>query len=304
MNHGALYLLFSGFAALVSVAMWLDYFRRIDVFERENTWYLATALVIGGCSPYLSLSIYSVFDHLGFTSNGNFFNDLLYSVFGIGLNEEFSKMVSVGVVFLIFRKQINEPIDVLLYAGVTALGFSLVENYYYFNSHGVRIITSRSFYSALEHIINTSIIVYGIYRRRLFGKGSTLLNTVVAVSVAVASHGLFDFFLLDSVAGYFTAILSVIIYLIGINFWTQMLNNANNFSGFFEYDKIHRSSHIVSRLLLWYALTLAIAFVNNTVFTSLRFSVITFFTASFPMVSFFLLSFCASAASVFCVRPT
>lgn len=277
MNHGALYLLFSGFAALVSVAMWLDYFRRIDVFEKENTWYLATALVIGGCSPYLSLSIYSVFDHLGFTSNGNFFNDLLYSVFGIGLNEEFSKMVSVGLVFLIFRKQINEPIDVLLYAGVTALGFSLVENYYYFNSHGVRIITSRSFYSALEHIINTSIIVYGIYRRRLFGKGSTLLNTVVAVSVAVASHGLFDFFLLDSVAGYFTAILSVIIYLIGINFWTQMLNNANNFSGFFEYDKIHRSSHIVSRLLLWYVLTLAIAFVNNTVFTSLRFSVITFF---------------------------
>lgn len=277
MNHDTLYVLFSAFAALVSVTMWIDYFRRIDVFEKEKIWHLVTALAVGGCAPYLSLYVYGLFEDMGFRANGKFLNDLVWSVFGIGLNEELCKLASVFVVFLLFRRWINEPIDVLIYAGVTALGFSLVENYYYFNHHGVRIITSRSFYSALEHIINTSIIVYGIYRRHLFGKGHTVLNTLVAISIAVASHGLFDFFLLDSVAGYFTAILSVIIYLIGINFWIQMLNNANNFSTFFDYDKIHHSGHIVSRLLLWYSLTLIIAFANNALVMDLKFSIITFF---------------------------
>lgn len=282
MNNGLLFLLFSGFAAIVSVAMWLDYFRCIDVFEKEKIHHLVLPLIIGGCAPYLSLYVYHTFDHFGFSGNGGFFNDIVYSVIGIGLNEELSKLLAFFIVVFLLRKQVNEPIDVLIYAGVTALGFSLVENYYYFNNHGVKIITSRTFYSALEHIINTTIIVYGIYRRKLFGKGNSLLNTIVALSVAVASHGLFDFFLLDSIAGYFTAILSAIIYLIGINFWIQMLNNANNYSKFFDYDKIHYSTSIVSRLLIWYALTLVIAFVNNALMVDMKFSIITFF---YSMVS-------------------
>lgn len=277
MNHGTLYVLFSAFAALVSVTMWLDYFQRIDVFEKEKIRHLGLALVLGGCAPYLSLYVYDLFEEIGFRANGKYLNDLIWSVLGIGLNEELCKLVSVFIVFLLLHRRINEPIDVLVYAGVTALGFSLVENYYYFSHHGVRIITSRSFYSALEHIINTSIIVYGIYRRRMFGKGHPAVNTIVAISVAVASHGLFDFFLIDSLAGYFTTTLSAVIYLIGINFWIQMLNNANNFSTFFDYDKIHHSGHLVSRLLLWYALTLLIAFVNNTLVMDLKFSIITFF---------------------------
>lgn len=277
MNNGPLFLFFSGFAAAVSVAMWLDYFRRIDVFEKEKIHHLLIPLVIGGCSPYLSLFIYDLFDKIGFSEDGTFFNDLLYSIFGIGLNEELSKLIAVLLVLRIFKKQINEPIDVLIYAGVTALGFSMIENYYYFNNHGIKIITSRTFYSALEHIINTSIVVYGIYRFKLFKKGWPVINSMVGFSVAIASHGLFDFFLLDSFMGYFTAFLSIIIYLIGINFWIQMLNNANNYSSFFEYDKIHYSYSIVSRLFLWYAITIVIAFINNVIVSDLKFSVITFF---------------------------
>lgn len=277
MNTSLLFLLFSGFAAIVSVAMWIDYFRRIDVFEKEKIHHLVLPLIIGGCAPYLSLYVYHTFDHFGFSENGSFFNDIIYSVIGIGLNEELSKLLAVFIVLFLLRKQVSEPIDVLIYAGVTALGFSMIENYYYFNNHGIKIITSRTFYSALEHIINTTIIVYGIYRYKLFKKGNPIVNTLVGLTVAIASHGLFDFFLLDSVAGYFTAFLSVIIYLVGINFWIQMLNNANNYSTFFDYDKIHYSNTIVSRLFFWYGLTLIIAFVNNLIMIDLKFSIITFF---------------------------
>jgi RsiW-degrading membrane proteinase PrsW (M82 family) len=275
MNNGTIFLIFSAFAAIVSAALWLDYFRRIDVFEKESIRYLLITLAIGGFTPYISLFIYGIFERLGFSENGRFFNDFLYSIFGIGLNEEFSKIVGVIFVFTFLKKQINEPIDILIYAGVTALGFSMVENYHYFNNHGLRIITSRTFYSALEHIINTSIIVYGFYRYTLFKRGSPIVNTTVAVCIAVVSHGLFDFFLTDNVSVIFTAFLATVIYLVGINFWIQMLNNANNFSSFFDYDKIHYSKKLETRLFAWYALTLVIAFVNNLIVMDLKFSFIT-----------------------------
>lgn len=275
MSNDKIFLLFSAFAALVSAGMWLDYFRRIDVFEKESIIYLITALIIGGLMAYVCLFFYGILDRLGFEENGKFFNDLVYAIFGIGLNEEFSKIIGVTIALTLLRKHINEPIDFLIYAGVTALGFSMVENYHYFNNHGVRIITSRTFYSALEHIINTTIIVYGFYRYQLFKMGNPIINTVVAVILAVVSHGLFDFFLIDSITGIFTAFLSIIIYLIGINFWIQMLNNANNFSTFFDYDKIHYSKSIVSRLFVWYLITLIIAFVNNVIVMDFKFSMIT-----------------------------
>src|ERR1700761_5246158 len=139
MQHGPLYLVFLAFAALISVAMWLDYFRQIDVFEKEKTWFLLVALIIGGCTPYLSLSVYRLLDVCGFTENGTFLNEALYSIFGIGLNEELSKLTGVFLVFALLKKQVNEPIDYLIYAGVTALGFSLVENYNYFYNHGITI---------------------------------------------------------------------------------------------------------------------------------------------------------------------
>jgi RsiW-degrading membrane proteinase PrsW (M82 family) len=279
MTQQHLFLLFSALAALVSVAMWLDYFRKIDVFEKEPPGPLLIALAIGGCTPYISLFVYRQLTDLGFVENGRFWNDLLYAVFGIGLNEELSKMIGVVLALALFRKKINEPIDVLVYAGVTALGFSLVENYYYFNNYGIRIISSRTFYSALEHIINTSIIVYGLFRYRLFKKGHPLLNSLTGLCIAIASHGLFDFFLQDNIAGHFTAFLSVIVYLVGINFWIQMLNNANNYSSFFDYDKIHHSSRLVSRLFLWYGLTLVIAFVNNWIAADLKLAGITLFSS-------------------------
>lgn len=189
------YLAFSAIAAVISISMWIDYFRKIDVFESEKIKHLVIALSIGCFTPFLSLGIYRVIHYTGFNLNGNFYNDLFYTIFAIGVNEELSKIVGVIIVFKILKKHIIEPIDYLVYAGVTALGFSVVENYKYFNNYGIQIISSRAFYSALVHIINTSIIVYGFYRLQLFNKGKQFTNTIVAFIASVSSHGLFDFFL-------------------------------------------------------------------------------------------------------------
>lgn len=258
---------------MVSVFMWIDYFRRIDVFEPERWWPLLIALSIGGITPYLSLYIYDLFKNIGFEENGKFLNDLLFSIFGIGLNEELCKLSGVIVVFRLLKKFINDPIDILIYAGLTALGFSLVENFNYFSNYGVRIISSRAFYSALEHIINTSVIVYGFYRFRIFNRGNRVLNTITGICLAIGSHGLFDFFLIQPFLGEFTSYFSLLVYLVGINFWIEMLNNANNFSGYFDYHKIGFSTRVAYRMFYWYFLTLSIAFFNNGVTIDLEFSI-------------------------------
>ena len=276
MSHGTLYLIFLAFAALVSVAMWLDYFRQIDVFEKESIFPLILALLVGGCTPYASLYVYDWLGRNGFVENEEFINDALFSILGIGLNEELCKLAGILLVFALLKKQINEPIDYLIYAGVTALGFSLVENYNYFYNHGIKIITSRTFYSALEHIINSTIIVYGLYRARLFKKGKFLLNSITGITLAVMSHGLFDFFLSEDFLGGLAPFISLVIYLVGINFWVQMLNNANNYSSFFDYHKINFTPRLVFRLFSWYLLTVLIAFINNWMVAGFRFSLINF----------------------------
>ena len=279
MNTSTITLIATLLAALISATMWIDYFRRIDVFEREKIGPLVIALLVGCITPFICLYFYSLFHKIGFHENGNFINDIIYSVIGVGLNEELSKIIGFVIVLSIFKNRINEPIDILIFAGVTAIGFSMIENFKYFSLYGIKIITPRTFYSSLEHIINTTIIVYGFYRYKLFNKGNHFINILVSSSVAVASHGLFDFFLMDTFLGYFTAFFSIIIYLIGINFWIQMLNNANNYSDFFDYTKINYSNRIFYRLLFWYSITILITFLNNVFVSNIKDSILHFLFA-------------------------
>lgn len=260
-----------GLSAIISIVVWIDYFRRIDVFEPERIRHLLFAVLIGCGTPFISILVYRFFDSIGFQMNGEALNDLLFSVFGIGLNEELSKIIGAIIAFRLLKKHINESIDYLIYAGMVALGFALVENFMYIERYGIDIITNRSFYSVLEHIINTSIITYGYFRFRIFNKGKQFTNTALAVFTAISSHGLFDYFIINPNFKLISPILVIGVYLIGINFWISMLNNAINYSNYFNYSKIHYASKIFNRLLLWYFFTMLVgllykAYVKDFIF--------------------------------------
>jgi RsiW-degrading membrane proteinase PrsW (M82 family) len=276
-------------SAIVSVIVWIDYFRRIDVFEPERIRYLIIALLIGCGTPYFSILMYEFHDTIGFALNGKPLNDLVYSILGIGLTEELSKLVGVIIVFQILKKQVNESIDYLIYAGMVALGFALVENTMYIGRYGIDIITDRSFYSVLEHIINTSIITYGYCRFKIFNRGNHFTNTIIAFLTAISSHGLFDYFIMNPSFHYVAPVLVILVYLIGINFWITMLNNAINFSSYFNYSKIHYSGSIFYRLLLWYFFTMLIGIFYKTYTKGFIFALSDSFTAVFSNGFLFVL---------------
>jgi len=256
-----IYSIFPIIGAILGAMLWLNYFKKIDVFEHERLIDICIAFSIGYLTPSVALWIYALLEALGFNFNGHFTNDLLYAIFGVGVTEEFAKLLGVFVTFKIIRKYINEPIDYLVFAGIVALGFAVRENYIYYNNYGSQVITGRSLISSLTHIINTSICVYGLYSYSIFKIGNKYGNAILGITAAVFSHGLFDFFLTHEFIGVFTPLLSSIIYLIGINFWIQFFNNAINFSPYFNYQKIVTTTKLYQTVLIWYAALLVLEFI-------------------------------------------
>jgi RsiW-degrading membrane proteinase PrsW (M82 family) len=240
--------------------LWLTYFKRIDLLEGERVRDVVIAFIIGFLTPSLTLWIYYGLGVFDIKINGDFTNDFLYSLFGVGMAEELSKLMGVFIAFRLLKKRINEPIDYLVFAGIVALGFSVRENFIYYHNYGSQIITGRTYISSLVHIINTSICVYGIYRNKIFNKGNPYVNSIAGVSIAILSHGLFDFFLTQLFLGDFTPLLSSLVYLIGINFWMQMINNSINFSPFFSYEKIASTTKLYTTIFTWYAIIVLVEF--------------------------------------------
>ena len=127
-----IYLIFPIIGAVLGAMLWLSYFKRIDVFEHERTVDICIAFIVGYLTPTISLWVYYGLEVLGFNFNGNIINDALYAIVGIGITEEFSKLLGVVIVFNILKKRMNEPIDYLVFAGVVALGFSQLSRHSFF----------------------------------------------------------------------------------------------------------------------------------------------------------------------------
>jgi RsiW-degrading membrane proteinase PrsW (M82 family) len=269
LSPSQIYSVFTIAGAVCGAMLWLGYFKRIDALERERTIDICIAFITGFFTPDIALWFSKGLKARGMDFNGEFFNDFFFSILGVGVTEEISKLAGVAIVFILLKKRINEPLDYLVFGGVVALGFSVRENFIYYYNYGAQLITGRTFISCLVHIINTSIAVYGMYRARIFNKGNVFLNAFTGISVAIVSHGLFDFFLTQPVIGPLTPFLSSIVYLIGINFWIQMINNCINFSPFFDYRKIVSVTKLYQTILLWYAIAVVVEFSYSWYFKTL-----------------------------------
>lgn len=153
----ALYILIAVFIAWI----WVDYYRLIDVYEKDSLKYFLITFCLGCASVFIVFGLDRfVLDHSGFDLNGHFVNDFLYSVFRIGAVEEFAKLVPFLIMYSLFKKRFNEPIDYLAFICTSALGFSAVENVLYFNNYGPYIINSRAILSTVGHMFDTALIAY------------------------------------------------------------------------------------------------------------------------------------------------
>ena len=225
-------LMASGLVMLI----WLIYLLKLDIFHRENLFYILVTLLLGMVMSFATFWLAdAVYHGLGINMNGKPFHDFIAAVIGIGMIEELVKIVPL-ILILSFTNLIDEPYDYILYAAVSALGFAFIENGLYYEESKLYIIHARAMTTVVGHMFLSSFIAYGLilskYRYKRF---PTALAFILFYGLASILHGAFDFFLFEKLFS-----LWVILFLISIYLWINFINNSLNNSPFFTYRrKLH-----------------------------------------------------------------
>ena len=218
-------------AALAILMIWLVYLITLDLFQKERFPYILICLLLGMASPNI---VFFINDVLGFWIhphvNGQLIHDLVYTIFGIGMPEELAKFLPV-LVMLVFTREVDEPIDYLLYASLSALGFAFIENILYFQEFHGGIIHARALTAVVGHMIYASIVVYGFVRIRYQKlKRNSILVFIQYFMLVSLAHGVYDFLLF-----WHLNIVFILFFIFMVQIWIVMLNNAMNNSEYFSY---------------------------------------------------------------------
>jgi protease PrsW len=226
--------------AFAILFIWFLYFIIIDIFEHERLKYLIGIFLLGYMTSAFCTFIYDFYSvYLHFQLNGKIVHDILYCIFCIGLIEETVKIIPVILVFR-FSKQINESLDFIIYACISALGFSFVENLLFFRTPGLHSIAGRALSAVMMHMGLSAIAIYGlmISNHKRLDRKSTLASFAFSFSIACIIHGLYDSFILGPGFIRQFGMLSLFILFSLVQIFGRMLNNGLNISVFFNRTEI------------------------------------------------------------------
>jgi RsiW-degrading membrane proteinase PrsW (M82 family) len=226
--------IFGILGALLICGVWLEFLRRLDVFEPEKWKYSIMATSLGALFTFFLMIVISLPVIRDIQTNGDPIHDLLFYIFRVGLLEEVVKIIPLFIMLSI-TKEIDEPYDFLKFAMCSALGFATLENISYFNEHGSEIIDKRAYISVVGHLSFTCCFAYGFIRKQMFGTGNQWVNIFLFGFIAIVLHGLFDFFISSDGLFIFFVLLAYFLVIMLRN----MMNTALNFSPFF--DQVHSS---------------------------------------------------------------
>ena len=243
--------IFGILGALLICGVWLEFLRRLDVFEPEKWKYSIMATSLGALFTVFLIIVISLPVIRDIQANGEEVHDLLFYIFRVGLLEEIVKIIPLFIMVSI-TKELDEPYDFLKFAMCSALGFATLENIMYFNEHGNEIIDKRAYISVVGHLSFTCCFAYGFIRKQMFGRGWQWLNIILFGSLSIILHGLFDFFISTS----YLFVLFIILSYFLVIMLRNMINTALNFSPFF--DKVH--SHKIQLAFNWLLIGLMAVF--------------------------------------------
>ncbi len=217
--------------ALLIVLIYIVYLRKIDIYEPERWRFVVVCFLMGVFFSEFTFLLYDISSFfLDFDLNGRILNDFLYCILGIGLIEEMMKLIPL-LILVRYSRQVNEPIDFIVYGSVSALGFAFAENLIYFQSYGPEVFTARALTAVVFHMFLTSLVAYGFIIRRYRGRGRFAVVRYFVLSMLI--HGLYDFWLVNDSVNLFR-IVSILLYILCLVFYNTMIRNSLNYSQFFD----------------------------------------------------------------------
>ncbi|MFN8712091.1 MAG: PrsW family intramembrane metalloprotease [Bacteroidota bacterium] len=211
---------------LLILLVWLIFLKRLGHTQPLSWFELGGAAAAGAVLAMASWWGYAVLHYsFGFRLNGQALNDLLYCIFGIGFVEELVKLIPF-LLLLRFTNIIRRPVDYLLVASATGLGFAFFENLLYVSRYGLDVLHARAITASVAHMVAGATAAYGFVLAHNQPRARWWLVPAFFL-LAAFSHGFYDFWLMrkDMPA---LSIFTLIFFLVQIQLYSLFLNNALN----------------------------------------------------------------------------
>lgn len=238
---------------LAGLLVWILFLRRVDIYKQEKWFSLAGMVLLGGLCSFAAMPFYDFFQfELGFALTGKPLQDFAYSIIGIGFIEELVKIAPFLFV-LRFTKLIRGPLDYILYASLSGLGFAFVENLLYFDQASIGIIHGRVLITSVFHMFATSTVAFGLVLGKYRYGGRQGLFFVLFFLFAAFLHGFYDFWLVNHAASsFFFLAYAVFIYATFqyASYINNCLNNSPIFRGRTTLDMNQLATYLLRSLVL------------------------------------------------------
>jgi len=180
---------------LVSIlpgVLWLAYFYKKDRYEPEPKKVIARVF-FGGMLMVIPAGALELIGKDGLAaarSAGDLGLIFFYSFFFIGLIEEGLKFLLLGLV-VNYRKEMNEPVDGIIYGVTVGLGFAALENLLYTESMGFQVGLWRAVVTCLAHATFSGW--GGYFLTAGLPKIPIIQRFLISFGAALFWHGLYDF---------------------------------------------------------------------------------------------------------------
>jgi RsiW-degrading membrane proteinase PrsW (M82 family) len=177
--------------ALAPGLFWLWFFYRQDVYEPEPLSLVAKMYFLGMVAAAIALFLENIFVP--------FIPDFLFPALAVPVTEELAKFTMV-VLFVYRDAEFDEPMDGIVYATATALGFATLENLLYVLpvQSLSSLVVSGSFRAILSvpgHAIFAVFWGYGLGIAKFRPPGKKIAIVAAGLILAIIVHGFFNLLL-------------------------------------------------------------------------------------------------------------
>lgn len=164
--------------------LFLLFIRSYDKYDKEPIWRMALFSFLGGIVAVLVSTLLYAFIHPKF--------NLTDAIFKIGTVEEFSKLLSLFVLYKIIKKEFDEIVDGIIYVAAISLGFSVIENIFYAQAapHPYLLLLKRFLFATVGHISFSVYMGIAFYVHKKIKKNYTGL--FLSFLLSTLAHGLYD----------------------------------------------------------------------------------------------------------------
>jgi protease PrsW len=177
--------------SLAPALFWLWFFYKQDCYEPEPLSLVAKMYFLGIAAAVIALFLENIISP--------FIPGLLFPALAVPVTEELAKF-SMVVLFVYHNAEFDEPVDGIVYATATALGFATLENVLYalpLESLSSLVVsgTFRAILSVPAHALFAVFWGYALGIAKFRPPGKKVPIIAAGLIVAIAVHGFFNLLL-------------------------------------------------------------------------------------------------------------